>query len=156
MTADATRIEDLDSIRAVVEGVISELGLSAIENRIRTDDGHPAWGLMRGSAQVFIFIKPDKENEPYHSLQIIAPILRIPERGSNLLSLYRHLLSLNVQELSSVAFGIQDDTVVIIADRSTEDLDQSEIKDLVLRIGFYADLYDDALVTQFGGTRYSD
>jgi hypothetical protein len=147
---------NLKSTREMVERVISELGLAPAENRLHTDDGSPAWGLMRGSAQVFIFVRPGAEDESYNSIQVISPLMKVPEATQARLSLFQRLLELNAQEIAGAAFGIKDETVVIITDRSTQDLDRSEVKDMILRVGYFADTFDDALVTQFGGLRYSD
>jgi hypothetical protein len=147
---------NLKATRDMVEKVIAELGLSNEDNRLQTEDGSLAWGMMRGSAQVYIFVRPGAEEDDYNSIQVVSPVMRIPENDSIRLMLYKHLLTLNTQEITGAGFGIKDDTVVIIADRSTEDLDHSEVKDMILRVGFFADHYDDALVTQYGGLRYSD
>jgi len=147
---------NLKATNEMVEKVISELGLGSEDNHLQTDDGSLGWGLMRGSAQVYIFIRPGPEEEEFSSIQVVSPLMRVPEVETVRTSLYRHLLNLNAQEITGAAFGIKDDTVVIITDRSTQDLDRSEVKDMILRVGYFADMYDDALVTQFGGLRYSD
>jgi hypothetical protein len=149
---------NLKSACEMVEKVISDLGLDPEENRLQTEDESVAWGLMRGSAQVFIFVKPadEDEGESFETLQIVAPVMKVPESGGNVTALYQRLLELNAQELTGVAFGLKGDTVVITTDRSTEDLDRSEVKEMILRVGYFADLYDDALVNQFGGNRFSD
>ena len=142
--------------REMVEQVIAELGLSSDENQLQTDDGSLGWGLMRGSAHVYVFIRPGPEDEESNSIQVVSPLLKLPEGSKTRLALFQHLLQLNTQELTGAAFGIKDGTVVIISDRTTHDLDRSEVMDMILRAGYFADLYDDALVTQFGGLRYSD
>ena len=147
---------NLKATREMVEKVIGELGLTPGDNTLQTDDGSLGWGLMRGSAQVYIFIRPSPEEEEFGSIQVVSPLIRLPEVAEAQLALFRHLLQLNTQELTGAAFGIKDDTVVIITDRSTQDLDRSEVMDMILRVGYFADAYDDALVTQFGGLRYSD
>jgi len=147
---------NLKSTCEMVEKVISELNLAPEENRLQTDDGSFAWGLMRGSAQVFIFLKPGEDKDTFATIQVVAPVLKLPESTTQQTTLYRHLLELNAREIKSAAFGLKEDTIVITTDRSTEDLDRSEVKDMILRVGFFADLYDDTLVTQFGGRRFSD
>jgi hypothetical protein len=147
---------NLKSSKEMVEKVITELNLSPEENRLETDDGSHAWGLMRGSAQVFIFLKPGEDKDAFNTIQIVAPVMKLPETNQNQATICRRLLELNASEITGAAFGLKDDTVVIITDRTTEDLDRSEVKDMILRIGYFADVYDDALVTQFGGKRFSD
>jgi hypothetical protein len=147
---------NLRSTAKMVEEVIAELGLSPQENRLQTESGNPAWGLMKGSAQVFVFINPGTGDENLNSLQVVAPVIIMPEAPGSQMALFRHVLELNAREITGAAFGIKGDTVVITVDRSTVDLDRSEVKDMVLRVGYYADLYDDTLVSQFGGRRHAD
>jgi T3SS (YopN, CesT) and YbjN peptide-binding chaperone 1 len=147
---------NLKSSLEMVTKVITELNLSPDENRLETDDGSHAWGLMRGSAQVFIFLKPGEDQDSFNTLQIVAPVMRLPESSKNQGILFQKLLELNAREITGAAFGLKDETVVITTDRSTEDLDRSEVKDMILRIGYFADHFDDELVTQYGGRRFSD
>jgi hypothetical protein len=42
---------------------------------------------------------------------------------------------------------------MLVAERSTVDLDPSEVTEIIGRVEKYADTYDDALVEEFGGTR---
>lgn len=147
---------NLKATREMVERTIAELGLSSDENRLQTEDGSLAWGLLRGSAHVYIFIRPGADDEEFNSIQVISPVIRLPQGAEARLLLYEHLLQLNAKEITGAAFGVKDDTVVIITDRTTQDLDRSEVLDMILRVGYFADMYDDALVSHFGGLRYSD
>ncbi len=146
---------NLRAVAKMVEEVIGELGLAPVENRLQTESGNPAWGLMKGSAQVFVFINPGAAEDDFNSIQVIAPVVTLPPPGGQL-ALFRHLLELNARELTGAAFGVKGDTIVLTVDRSTQDLNRSEVKDMILRVGYYADTYDDALVSQFGGRRHSD
>ena len=139
----------------MVEEVIAELGLAPEGNRLQTESGNPAWVLMKGSAQVFVFINPGPEDD-FNTIQVTSPVIVLPPPGPAQTALFRHLLELNARELTGAAFGVKGEAVVLTVDRSTEDLDRSEVKDLILRLGYYADLFDDALVSQFGGRRHSD
>jgi hypothetical protein len=139
----------------MVEEVISDLGLAAVENRLQTDSGNPAWGLMKGSAQVFVFVNPGGGDSEFNSIQVVSPVMTVPE-GPTLLALLRHVLDLNARELAGAAFGLKGDTLVLTVDRTTQDLNRSEVKEMILRVGYYADTYDDDLVSQFGGRRHSD
>lgn len=140
----------------MVEEVICGLDLVPEENRIPTEEESLAWGLLKGSAEVFIFILPGTSEEDYHTLQVVSPVMRLPESPANQTALLRRLLELNAQVLSGAAFGVKGDTVVLVADRSTQDINSSEVRDMILRVGFFADKYDDELVRQFGGRRFSD
>lgn len=147
---------NLRSTVKMVEEVIAELGLEPSANRIETDTGGPAWALMKGSAQVFVFINPSAADEEWHGLQVVSPVVALPEVPAKRAALLRHLLELNARGLGGAAFGLKGETVILCADRSTRGLSRSEVRELILRLGHYADLHDDALATQFGATRHSD
>ena len=70
-------------------------------------------------------------------------------------ALFAHLLERNA-ELTGAAFALKDDVVFVLTERSTLDLDRSEVQDLVRRIQTYADDNDEALVDRFGGSRGGD
>ena len=142
----------------MVEEVISGLSLVPAENRLQSQQPQGyGWGVMKGSAEVFIFLIPGEEKqERYHSFQVVSPVMKLPEINASKVALYRRLLELNVEVLSGVSFGIKGDTVLLVADRSTEDLNASEVRTMILRVGYFADRYDDELVSQFGGQRYSE
>jgi len=140
----------------MVEAVIRQLLLDPQQTRLETDRDALGWGLMKGSAEVFIFINAGDKGETASYIEIVSPVMRVPAATERQLALYHRLLLLNANDLTGVAFGIKADTVVLTTGRSTTDLDPSEVKDLILRVGYYADTYDDALVAEFGGRRHSD
>jgi len=148
--------KELNAACQMVEAVIRELGLKPDESRLDNQgDGH-AWGVMKGSAEVFIFILPSDEKGESGSIQVVSPVLKLPKSQPNQLSLFRRMLELNAELLSGAAFGIKGDTAAMISDRSTKDLNQSEVREMILRVGHFSDMYDDELVVQFGGKRHSD
>ncbi len=65
-------------------------------------------------------------------------------------ALFAHLLELNAR-LCGVAFATDGDHVLLVSERSTLDLDDSEVRDAIERVTTYADEHDDALVARFGG-----
>ena len=65
-------------------------------------------------------------------------------------ALFAHLLELNAR-LCGVAFATDGDRVLLVSERSTLDLDDSEVRDAIERVTTYADEHDDVLVARFGG-----
>jgi len=148
---------NLKATRKMVEEAISALSLVPEENRLQGQQEGYGWGVMKGSAEIFIFLIPgDSQKETHHSFQVVSPVMKMPESQTSQVALYRRLLELNVEILSGVSFGLKGDMVLIVADRSTQDINLSEVKSMILRVGYFADLYDDELVSQYGGHRYSD
>lgn len=138
----------------LVEDVLSGLGTSTEKNRLETKDGSTAWGLLRGSAEVMVFLNPARDDKEDNYLRVVSPIVRLPTE--NLLPFYRRLLELNAKDLYGVAFGIINEDVVLVAERGTKDLDRGEVDDMLRNIGAAADHYDDKLVKEFGGRKFSE
>jgi hypothetical protein len=65
-------------------------------------------------------------------------------------ALFSHLLELNAG-LAGAAFATDGDHVLVVCERSTLDLDRSEVQDLIVHVTTTADDHDDALVARFGG-----
>ncbi len=138
----------------MVEKIIGELGLDPQETRVASPgDERIAWGFMKGSAEIYVTLKQDK-GENY--IRVNAPVITLPTNERDQLRLYRRLLVLNAGVVVGAAFGITDERVIMVTERSTIDLDESEVRDMIKRVGHYADFYDDALVSEFGGQRHTD
>jgi hypothetical protein len=136
----------------MIEAVLAASGVEPARARISADEGSSAWGLTRGSAQVFIFLSSGDDGQ--NLLQVVAPVMRPASDATA--RLYSHLLELNANELTGAAFGLRGPDVVLTADRNTVGLDRVEVEEMICRIGEYADHYDDALTAEFGGRRHSD
>jgi hypothetical protein len=67
-------------------------------------------------------------------------------------ALFSHLLELNTS-LAGAAFACAGDQVLLVSERSTLDLDRSEVLDTIQRVTSCADEHDDVLVARFGGAR---
>ena len=135
----------------MVEAVLTSSGIDPGRARI-TAEGGPAWGLTRGSAEVFVFLSTSDGGD--NNIQVIAPVMRpaVEQRDR----LFSHLLELNANELTGAAFGLRAGDVVLTADRSTIGLDRVEVEEMIRRVGEYADHYDDLLTAEHGGRRHCD
>jgi hypothetical protein len=138
----------------LVEDVLTTFGASPEKNRLDTKDGSTAWGVMRGSAEVMVFLNPAHHDKEDNYLRMVSPIVRLP--SENLLPLYRRILELNAKEVYGIAFGIINEDVVLVVERGTHDLDRSEVEEMLRNISAAADHYDDKLVTEFGGKKVSE
>jgi hypothetical protein len=140
---------NLRSCIQMVENVIKTLGHDPDESRIETHDNQPAWRVQKGSAFVTVVIHSDGKGDE-NQLHLSATVVRLDAKVDRP-RLFQRLLELNASAVKGAAFGLQGDDVVLVAERSTLDLDLSEVADLVKKIEEYADHYDDALVAEFGG-----
>jgi hypothetical protein len=144
------REANLTSTVALIEEVLGELGHAPASSRIELG-GDPApthaWRIIKGSATATVALIPRPE---FTHLRISSTVMTLDGRVARG-ALFAHLLELN-GGLCGNAFAIDGDRVLLVAERSTLDLDRSEILDLIRRVAANADMHDDALVAAFGGT----
>jgi hypothetical protein len=141
---------NLRSCIQMVEDVIKTLGHDPDESRIETHDDMPAWRVQKGSAFVTIVIQGD-DKAAENLLLVSAELVRLDAKVDRL-KLFTRLLELNVSAIKGAAFGLRASDVLLVAERSTLDLDRSEVEAVLKKIEEYADHYDDVLVAEFGGT----
>jgi hypothetical protein len=138
---------NLSSTVAMIEDVLVELGHFLNQCRDDRPGAIRSWKVHKGSATVRISLI---EGADFTHLRVAAPVLTVAATADRA-ALFAHLLEVN-RELCSAAFALAGDQVLIVSERSTLDLDRSEVMDAVARVQRYADDYDDALVADFGGT----
>jgi len=146
--------QDAERVVKMVETHLASEGLSLEKVRIPTKDGHPAWAFVQGSALVRIHLVYGSADMTANYIQVVAPVVLVPSQNRE--AIYRKLLSLNADELWMCGFAIRDDTVLVTADRTTLDLDLSEVVEMIERVAVYGDRFDDELAKEFGAVRYSD
>ena len=145
------RQANLESCVAMVEQVLTDLGHEPGANRITKAD-HPEWSFKHGSAMVTVSLV---SRDDFTHLRVVAPVITTDARV-DILKLYRYLLSLHTTDVHGAAFAAYRNEVHLVADRSTIDLDRSEVHDVIKRVRDYADHYDDLLVREFGGRLASE
>ena len=134
---------------AMIEDVLRELGHDPAATRTASGESESSWIVSRGSASVVIELS---NRDDYVYLRVVAPVLTV-DAGVDTGRLFARLLELNAREVTGAAFALQGAEVQIVNERSTIDLDRSEVMDLVARVSKFADDWDDVLVREFGGTR---
>jgi hypothetical protein len=91
---------------------------------------------FRGDVNSFRFFVRLTDNWIFFT---IVPFVVAPKHESQALALYRHLLKLN-REINMAKFAIDDDAdVVLTVELPTENLDESEFKDALDALSYYAD-----------------
>ena len=140
------RETNLTSTVALIEEVLREQGHDPARARITVDGASHAWQIKTGSAitRVTVFPTPD-----FTHLRVRSVVMTIDETVDRA-ALFQHLLETNC-DLWGAAFGLELDHVVLVAERSTLDIDRSEVADMIRRVTTYADDHDDKLVAKFGG-----
>ena len=105
--------------------------------------------FRRGSASGYVTVVEDAEEQDNLLLRVSLSIMRVPERREA--ELYRRLLELNMGLQGRACFSVDSaDVIWLTAGRPLEDLDASEVLDLVLWTAERADSLDDLLIGEFG------
>ncbi|WP_448519145.1 YbjN domain-containing protein [Rhodoflexus sp.] len=129
----------------LVENAIEELGVNPVEARTQKAG---QWDLRKGSASVWINVFLSRERDDYGYLQIMSPVMKVPQ-GDNREALLEELLQLNYQ-LYGVAFSMYEGWLYLRTIRELEGLSPEEALAMLTRIGVYADEYDDYLKQKYG------
>jgi hypothetical protein len=124
---------------ALVEDVLTELGFPAA----RTGD---SWKISKGSATSLITLVDRAE---FTHIRVCSTVMTLDDKVDRT-ALFSHLLELNAG-IAGAAFATEGDRVLLLSERTTLDLDRSEVLDLVQHVTESADDHDDVLVARFGG-----
>jgi hypothetical protein len=156
------RETNLISTVALVEQVLGDLGYPPANHRVSEPGAVHAWRLVTGSAITRIAVMDPTEGVAatapspaslertrFPHLRISAVVMTL-DAAVDRAVLFAHLLAQNAY-LCGVAFATDGDHVLLVSERSTLDLDDSEVRDAIERVTTYADEHDDALVARFGG-----
>jgi Putative bacterial sensory transduction regulator len=140
------REANLASTVALIEQALGDLGHEPAASRLVDPAAAHAWRIVTGSAITRITVVHDAV---FPHLRVSAVVMTLDARVDRA-ALFAHLLELNAR-LCGVAFATSGDQVLLVSERSTLDLDQSEVHDIIERVTSYADEHDDVLVARFGG-----
>ncbi len=140
------RETNLSSTIVLVEAVLDELGHPSPASRIRDPMALHAWQIPKGSALTHVMLL---DRIQFTHLRVSAVVMTVDAKVDRP-ALHAHLLELNAT-LSGVAFAISGAQVLLLSERSTLDLDKSEVLDVIKKVSTCADDHDDALVARFGG-----
>jgi hypothetical protein len=141
------RESNLTSTIALIEDVLTELGHDPASARDASTKALHAWKIVKGSATTQVSLVNRTE---FPHLRVCSVVMTLDGKVERSL-LYQALLDLNAS-LCGAAFATEGDRVLMLSERSTLDLDKSEVRDLIKRVTTYADDHDDMLVAHYGGT----
>lgn len=143
----------------MVESALRTLGLVPEEILVSRPDAEHAWAMKRGSARALVaLVTRELTGQPAQHLRVVAPVLAFADEGSEVPreALFLRVLELNAAGLAACAFGVLGDSIVLVSERPTRDLDESEVLYAIRQVAALADVFDDQLVASFGGRRSSD
>lgn len=140
------RETNLSSTIALVERVLEEMGHVASNSRIKDASALHAWQIPKGSALTRVMLLNRSE---FTHIRVCAVVMTLDAKVDRP-ALHAHLLELNTA-MSGAAFATAGDQILVLSERSTLDLDKSEVVELIKRVSTCADDHDNVLVARFGG-----
>ena len=147
-------VSNLDQAKEIVERAIGGFGLDPNAARVEHTGGAVAtYSLMRGSALTLVSVVSRDDGA---ALRVVCPVMTLPPADKHL-ACFKRLLEINGgQVVSSAAFALSGDRIVVVSERPVEGLDVEEATHVIKRASAVADTFDDRLVKEFGGQRASD
>mgnify|MGYP000624367962 FL=1 len=132
------------SLVEVIETVIDSLdsGQTAMVNR--SEEGH-LWKFKYGTVEVFVQLTGLLEDD---TLTVWAAVLKLPAKDEP--KLMRQLLEKNWSDTLEARFGIMNNEVVVVTNRSIADLSPSELSRAITIVATIADESDEPLIAEFG------
>jgi hypothetical protein len=131
---------------ALVEQALRELGHATAAHPAADPGAPPSWQIATGAATTRVAVV-DRNAFPH--LRVSAVVMTL-DAAVDRAALFAHLLALNAG-LCGAAFATEGDRVLVVSERSTLDLDHSEVVDAISRVTTCADEHDRTLVARFGG-----
>ena len=124
----------------MVEDVLIALGHFVNDCRAELDGSVASWRVTRGSATIEIRLVARGDTSHLRVASAVIYALADTDRPA----LWSELLTRNT-ELAGLAFAIRGDQVLLVSERSTLDLDRTEVHDMIQRTAALADEVDDDL-----------
>lgn len=136
--------EDTSSHRDVIETVISSLEQNDSAMVSHTDDGY-LWKFQYGSVEVFVQLTGESDDDLF---TVWSPVMSLPAKDEP--KLMRKLLEMNWRETYETCFGIFNQQIVVLSQRSLAGLTPTEISRTITLVATIADDNDEILQEEFG------
>ena len=109
------------------------------------------WKFKYGSVEIYVQLTGETEDD---LLTVWSPVLTLPANDE--LGLMRRLLEMNGEETLETRFGIMNNQIVLLSQRTVADLSPGEISRAITLVATIADDNDEKLVETYGGTPVSN
>ena len=140
------RESNLASTVALVEQALTQLGHAPAASRVTEAGTAQAWQIVVGSATTRVAVT---RRSAFPHLRVSSVVMTL-DGAVDRSALFAHLLDLNAG-LCGAAFATEGERVLLVSERSTLDLDLSEVLELIERVTTYTGEHDGVLVARFGG-----
>jgi hypothetical protein len=134
------------SHKEVIETVISSLEQNDSAMVNQTKEG-VLWKFQYGSIEVFVQLTGESDED---LLTVWSPVLSLPAQDEK--GLMKKLLEMNWTETFETCFGIYDDQVILLSQRTVAELSPGEISRMITLVATIADDNDELLKEEFGAS----
>jgi len=139
-------IEQTSTHKEVIETVISSLEQNNSAMVVRTEGGY-LWKFQYGSVEVFVQLSGESDED---LLTVWSPVLKLPVKDET--GLMRKLLEMNWAETFETRFGITNNQIIVLSQRTVADLSPEEISRAITLVATIADDNDEILKETYGAT----
>lgn len=136
--------ETANNLVGVIETVIASLDSDNTAMVNRSEAGH-LWKFKYGTIEVFVQLTGSGAED---TLTVWSAVLKLPAKNEPKLT--RQLLERNWSSTLEARFGIVNDEVVVVTNRSLADLSPGEISRAITIVATIADESDEPLQEEFG------
>jgi hypothetical protein len=137
-------IEQTSTHKETIETVISSLEQNNSAMVVKTEGGY-LWKFQYGSVEVFVQLSGEGDEDLF---TVWSYVLNLPAQDEP--GLMRKLLEMNWAETFETRFGIIDNRVVVLSQRTIADLSPEEISRAITLVATVADDHDESLKEMFG------
>lgn len=136
--------ETANNLVGVIETVIASLDSENTAMVNRSEVGH-LWKFKYGTIEVFVQLTGSEDEDTF---TVWSAVLKLPAKNEP--KLMRQLLERNWSSTLEARFGIVNDEVVVVTNRSLADLSPGEISRAITIVATIADESDEPLQEEFG------
>jgi hypothetical protein len=137
-------IEGTISHKETIETVISSLDLDDTA-MVSHNEAGSLWKFQYGSVEVFVQLTGETDDDLF---TVWASVLKLPVKNET--DLMRRLLEMNWSGTFETCFSLQEDRIVVSAQRTVADLHPSESSRIITLVATIADNNDELLQEEFG------
>ena len=149
VTSDFTLPDNFTSTEISHQEAIETVIYSLEQNdsaMVHHDDKGSLWKFKYGSVEIYVQLTGETEDD---LLTVWSTVLTLPAQDE--LGLMRKLLEMNGAETLETRFGIMNNQIVVLSQRTVEDLSPGEISRAITLVATIADDNDEKLIETYGG-----
>lgn len=136
-------IQQSQTPKDTIETVISSLQQDDSAMVLHNEDGH-LWKFKYGTVEVFVQLTGETEDD---SFTVWSAVMKLPAKDEQ--KLMRKLLEMNWAGTFEACFGIFNEQIVVLAQRTVAELSPGEISRAITLVANIADENDEPLIAEF-------